>query len=315
MEKNLRRIQKIKGGSYIITLPPDWVRRNGLDAKSEVFVIERDGELVVKPLRAYNDKKIIDLKNGINDIDTIKYLINVYYMQGVSQIEVTSDSVIPIEIKNELKKMQLYLPGLEVESESFNYIKFKIKDNLSLNIIEEMKTFSLKLLALLEDLEKVIAKLDKQMAIDLKNRSEDLNRVYNILIREIALVSQKEESFEQNKITSVRDLILYAIAMRDMGRMLSHIRTASTILSICTNVSLEYQNIASQLIVMFKDSLEVFFNQNLNYIREIRDKMKEISKIVDSSDGECKELGKELVRIGSYCVALMDDGVHKSVKL
>ncbi|TRM85490.1 AbrB family transcriptional regulator, partial [Sulfolobus sp. F3] len=265
--------------------------------------------------RTYNDKKTIDLKNSGNDIDTIKYLINVYYMQGVSQIELTSDSVIPIEIKNELKKLQLYLPGLEVENESFNYIRLKVKDNLNLDIIEEMKNFSLKLLTLLEDLEKVIAKPNKQMAIDLKNRSEDLNRVYNILIREIALVSQEEERFEQNKITSVRDLILYAIAMRDMGRMLSHIRTTSTILSICTNISHEYQNIVSQLILMFKDSLEVFFNQNLNYIKEIRDKMKEISKIADSLDGECKELGKELVRIGSYCVALMDDGVHKSVKL
>ena len=150
MEKDTRRrIQKIKGGSYIITLPPDWIRRNNLDAKSEVFVIEKDGEIIIKPIKNYSDKKSINLDT--NDIDTVKYLINVYYMQGIVEILVESKSTISAEIKNELKNLQLYLPGLYVESESFNYIKFRVQDNLTINLIDEMKNFSQKLLTLLED--------------------------------------------------------------------------------------------------------------------------------------------------------------------
>lgn len=111
MEKNMRRrIQKIKGGSYIITLPPEWVRRNSLDAKSEVFVIEKDGELVIKPIRDYITKKTLDL--DLIDLETSKYLITVYYMQGISEIEITSKSVISASIKDELKNLQLYLPAL-----------------------------------------------------------------------------------------------------------------------------------------------------------------------------------------------------------
>ena len=45
----------------------------------------------------------------------------------------------------------------------------------------------------------------------------------NHITRKIALISQKEEQFL---------LILYAIAMRDMGRILSHIKTASTIITV-----------------------------------------------------------------------------------
>ncbi len=308
-----RRIQKIKGGSYIITLPPDWVRRNGLDAKSEVFVIEKDGELLIKPQRAYDDKKRIDLKEV--DIDTAKYLISVYYMQGASEIEVVSDSVIPAEVKNELKGLQLILPDLQVEDESFNYIKFSVNDDLSTNIVEEMKSFSQKLLVLLEDLGKVISNPNRDMAIDIKSRAEDLNRIYNSLIRKIALLSQKEEQFNF-RIESVRDLILYAIAMRDMGRMISHIRTASTMLS---SYSLEVpevlKSISSELVTMFKEALEVFFYHRLEYIKDIRKRMKDINRVVDSLDKDHMELGKELARIGSYCIALMDDGVHMSVRL
>ncbi|MEM0257297.1 MAG: phosphate uptake regulator PhoU [Saccharolobus sp.] len=311
MEKDTRRrIQKIKGGSYIITLPPDWIRRNNLDAKSEVFVIEKDGEIIIKPTKNYSDKKSINLDS--NDIDTVKYLINVYYMQGIVEILVESKSTISAEIKNELKNLQLYLPGLYVESESFNYIKFRVQDNLTINLIDEMKNFSQKLLTLLEDLEKIVNNPNKEMALDLRNRADDLYKPYNLLIRKIALISQKEEQFLLKGI-STRDLILYAIAMRDMGRMLSHIKTASTIITECNESVEELSKLTTIIITMFKEALEVFFDQKLENIKDIREKMRQINKITNNI--LCKELGKELVRIGSYCIALMDDGVHMSVKL
>lgn len=311
MEKDTRRrIQKIKGGSYIITLPPDWIRRNNLDAKSEVFVIEKDGEIIIKPTKNYSDKKSINLDS--NDIDTVKYLINVYYMQGIVEILVESKSTISAESKNELKNLQLYLPGLYVESESFNYIKFRVQDNLTINLIDEMKNFSQKLLTLLEDLEKIVNNPNKEMALDLRNRADDLYKPYNLLIRKIALISQKEEQFLLKGI-STRDLILYAIAMRDMGRMLSHIKTASTIITECNESVEELSKLTTIIITMFKEALEVFFDQKLEDIKDIREKMRQINKITNNI--LCKELGKELVRIGSYCIALMDDGVHMSVKL
>ncbi|MEM0091517.1 MAG: phosphate uptake regulator PhoU [Saccharolobus sp.] len=311
MEKDTRRrIQKIKGGSYIITLPPDWIRRNNLDAKSEVFVIEKDGEIIIKPTKNYSDKKSINLDS--NDIDTVKYLINVYYMQGIVEILVESKSTISAESKNELKNLQLYLPGLYVESESFNYIKFRVQDNLTINLIDEMKNFSQKLLTLLEDLEKIVNNPNKEMALDLRNRADDLYKPYNLLIRKIALISQKEEQFLLKGI-STRDLILYAIAMRDMGRMLSHIKTASTIITECNESVEELSKLTTIIITMFKEALEVFFDQKLENIKDIREKMRQINKITNNI--LCKELGKELVRIGSYCIALMDDGVHMSVKL
>ncbi|MEM4975674.1 MAG: hypothetical protein QXM69_10870 [Sulfolobaceae archaeon] len=60
---------------------------------------------------------------------------------------------------------------------------------------------------------------------------------------------------------------------------------------------------------MFKEALEVFFDQKLENIKDIREKMRQINKITNNI------LCKELVRIGSYCIALMDEGVHMSVKL
>lgn len=212
--------------------------------------------------------------------------------------------------------MQLYLPGLTIESESFNYITFKVQDDVNTNVVERMKTFSSKLLVLLKDLEKIIENPSKEMAIDLKNRAEELNKLYNSVIREIALVSQKEEEFVVKGLPT-RDLILYAIAMRDMGRMLSHIKTASLAITECGNTSndKELNSIIKIIVNMFEKSREVFFDENIDHVRSIRESMKEINKIVYGSKIECRELARELARIASYCVALMDDGVHKSVKI
>ncbi|MEM0122546.1 MAG: hypothetical protein QXG79_04075 [Saccharolobus sp.] len=94
-----------------------------------------------------------------------------------------------------------------------------------------------------------------------------------------------------------------------MGRMLSHIKTASTIITECNESVEELSKLTTIIITMFKEALEVFFDQKLENIKDIREKMRQINKIPNNI------LCKELVRIGSYCIALMDDSVHMSVKL
>ncbi|MEM3203695.1 MAG: hypothetical protein QW232_05645 [Saccharolobus sp.] len=44
-----------------------------------------------------------------------------------------------------------------------------------------MKNFSQKLLTLLEDLEKIVNNPNKEMALDLRNRADDLYKLYNLL--------------------------------------------------------------------------------------------------------------------------------------
>jgi antitoxin component of MazEF toxin-antitoxin module len=51
-EVKLRRILRL-GTTYAITIPPSWLEEVGTDY---VFLVKRDGELVIKPVR--HDKQI-----------------------------------------------------------------------------------------------------------------------------------------------------------------------------------------------------------------------------------------------------------------
>ncbi len=107
MSNNLRRIQKIKGGSFIVSLPSNWIRENGLDVTREVEVFESSGIIKVRPKEDFKTERVIELISA----ETAQYLISVYYMQGVSKIRVESKDVISKETKDKIKILQMNYPG------------------------------------------------------------------------------------------------------------------------------------------------------------------------------------------------------------
>lgn len=294
-----RRLQKIKGGSYIISLPAEWVKKNNLDVKSELEVYETADGLKIRPERKLNDEREILLK----DIDEVLYLISVYYMQGVSKIVVKSEKVIDPEDKKKLRELQLTHPGLEIDDETFNKISFRINSQISTDLVSLVSSFRDKILKILNDLQSV-KNLSKEMIIDLINRCDLLMRDYRVIIRNIAIGVQLENDY--NFMLPTKDLILYAIALRDMGRFVTHLKTFLSIIDESIDMS-----IVEIVADMFKKATDMFFTEDLSNIQTIRKNMRKVESTCVKSSEACKEL----VRMASYAVAIMNDAVHKSVRI
>lgn len=296
-----RRLQKIKGGSYIISIPSDWVRKNGLDVKSELKVFETYDGLKIKPERKINDEKEIELK----DLDEALYLISVYYMQGVNKIIVKSNDVINAEAKKALRELQLTHAGLEVEDETFNKIVFKINLPINTDLKEIVSSFINKIKKLLTDLN-VLERFNSEVREDLVTRCDILMKDYRTIIRNIAIGVQLDESYNFN--LPYKDIILYAILMRDLGRFISHLKTFLLLLNEDSKLDKEIVNL---LIEMFTKSTSMFLTEDVSDIQSIRKGMRLIEDKCRSNSDSCKEF----IRMASYCVAIMDDAVHKSVRL
>lgn len=294
-----RRLQKIKGGSYIISLPADWVKKNNLDVKSELEVYETADGLKIRPERKLNDEREIILR----DVEEALYLISVYYMQGVSKIVVKANGVINPEHKKILRELQLTHPGLEIDDETFDRIVFRVNSQISTDIVSLVTSFRDKILKILLDLENVKS-FRKEMIADLINRSDLLMRDYRAIIRNIAIGVQLEDKY--GFMIPTKDLILYAIVMRDMGRFVSHLKTFLN--SIDEKVDL---NLIGILTDMFKKATDMFLTEDLSNVQIIRKNMKSIEASCNSNSEACKEL----IRMASYAIAIMDDAVHKSVRI
>ncbi|BFI76049.1 AbrB/MazE/SpoVT family DNA-binding domain-containing protein [Sulfurisphaera ohwakuensis] len=296
-----RRLQKIKGGSYIISLPSEWVRKNGLDVKSELKVYEVYDGLKIKPERKINNEREIILR----DLNEALYLISVYYMQGIEKIIVKSDNVMSQEVKKALRELQLTHAGLEIEDETFNKIVFKVNLPVSTDLNGLVSSFVDKIRKLLYDL-RVLEKFSKEIKEDLITRCDILMKDYRVIIRNIAIGVQLDDLY--NFGLPFKDIILYAIFMRDLGRLISHLRT---FLMLADEKSIPSSELIDTLISMFTSATSMFMTENLSDIQQIRRNM----KIIEDKCNTAIEACKEFVRMASYCVAIMDDAVHKSVRL
>ncbi|AWR99152.1 AbrB/MazE/SpoVT family DNA-binding domain-containing protein [Metallosphaera hakonensis] len=299
---SVRRLQKIKGGSYIISLPSDWVRKMGLDVKAGLKVYEVYDGLKIRPPIKPNAEKAIEL----TDLDTTKYLIITYYMQGLDKIVVKSKSVIPLDVKKELRELQLQCYGLEVESETFDSISFKVNVALNNNITDSMKQFISKIGTLLNDTELLLENFNEEMRDDLLARISILNKDYRVLIRMIAVGVQRDDDINFNIYP--KDLILFAVVMRDLGRFVTHL------MLFLKEVKIEQSRAIISSFKLLREifmlAVEMFISEDLSSMPRIREGFRLLER-----DAPKNEAGKELVRMGSYCVAIMDDAVNKSVRL
>ncbi|MFP3204205.1 MAG: phosphate uptake regulator PhoU [Metallosphaera yellowstonensis] len=299
---SVRRLQKIKGGSYIISLPSDWVRKMGLDVKSGLKVYEVFDGLKIRPPNEAKNEKVIPLV----DVEDVKYLVLTYYMQGIDRIVVRSPRVIPLEVKKELRELQLQAYGLEVESETFDSITFKVNVNVNADLESSFRAFTGKILSIMEDVQVMLERFSEEMRDDLLARLSILNKDYRLVIRQIALGVQKDD--ELTFMVYPKDVVLFAIAIRDLGRFLSHLSLFLKVIG-----AQEAKEMTQHFTVLKKllhDSVQMFLTEDLSAMREIRSNFKKLER---ESPGT--EAGKEVVKMGSYCVAMMDNAVNKSVRI
>lgn len=296
---SVRRLQKIKGGSYIISVPSEWVRKNNLDVKSELKVYEVYDGLKVKPIKDIKAEKVIEF----NDLDTTLYLVSVFYMQGISKIVITSKSPMSSDVKKRLRELQLTHPGLEIVDETFNSVTFNVNFNVTTDLNSLVRGYVEKIKKILNDALVVLQDPKKELKEDLIYRADSLIKDYRGIIRNIALGVQLDDEYNFN--LPFKDLILYAIFMRDLGRFVTHFKT---FIQLVNDESALVP--FSKVVEMFNKATEMFFNENLSNIQWLRNTISELESACSIT-----EACKELVRMASYCIAIMDDSVHKSVRI
>ena len=341
-EIHIRRLQKISTGSYIVSLPSNWIRFNNLNIHDPLLIINNGKFLIIKPA---NQREVpthitvnIDSLTSL-DINTLLYVIQMYYLQGVDSIDITSNTIIPAEIKKKIKNLLNVLPNIDINDLSSNLLQIKINDiqkfndrNEIIDIFINIFKFTLKLF---EDFRQILVNNDLIFMQELIERSKDLKKRYMYIIRVLAKMSQVPEY----NVLSIREIVIYAEIARDIFQLVNHIANAvnymkeSNINYMLNNIYLNnILNMIDILINMFKDIINYFNNREVSLIMGIKDKMNKIRalesevliKFIDDHQCITDENSnrrydnirrfinfmyfiRELRRIAGYCIALMDD--------
>lgn len=331
----IRKLQKIKGGSFTLSLPKEWVEKKRLKSGEQIAVSEEeDGGLRIFPMAAAVEKPL-QVTLSLEDYPSLRaleYCIATFYIQGSSQINLVSKKIMSAEQKKKLKQLRNELPGVEVAEEEANRLSLQVlidPASFSLeSLIEKASAFSLKLQ---EDAVMSLVSWNLTLAREVQERSGEAQRHYRVMIRQVALASLSRTIAEKIGVRNCQECVTFALVARDLSRLVYHSsQIARHVLSFGegrrfgSEIMESIKSLSALVFDMQKSAASAFLSKDvnlaisvLNKMDEIRDKEEALLKnvIVEVRDVDTaitlSMIARDLRRIAGYSVAIADDAMNR----
>jgi len=331
----IRKLQKIKGGSFTLSMPKQWVEKRRLKSGEQIAVSEEDdGSLRIIPMGAGFEKPL-EVTLSLEDFPSLRaleYCVATYYIQGSSRIHIISKKVMSAEQKKRLKQLRTELPGVEVAEEEANRLSFQVLIDPATfsmeSLIEKTSAFSLKLQ---QDAAESLVKWDPVLAKEVQERGSEAQRHYRVMIRQVALASLSRSIADKIGVRNCQENITFALVARDLSRLVYHSseiaghvlrlgarrRADSELLKAfasLSGVAYEMQMNAVSAFLKKDAKLAIIVLTKMNEIREreeallksIMERAKDVDTAVTLSI-----IARDLRRIAGYAVAVADDAMNR----
>jgi len=285
----LRKVQEMGGGTYLISLPKEWARKNMVKKGSFLTVdMTKNGYLIIYPFQKE--------ERSINEIVTrypaekIEYMINEItggYLLGYDVIKVQGKDQITYDDRGKIKKAVEQLIGLEIVEEDAQSIttQFLLEPTFFTpdKVFRRMHTISR---GMCNDAIISLVKRDKYLVKVVAERDDEVDRLHFFLVRLIrsALLDPKLLSnFKLNPI----DCLDYRVA----SSLLETIGDCS--IKIVKNVSkLPRFDFSDELNNMFKEvketlkkmqdlAVKAFLTKSINDARQVMELYNTLSRRLD----------------------------------
>jgi len=331
----IRRLQKIKGGSFTLSLPKEWVEKKKMKSGEQLTVLEEeDGSLRIFPVSVAAER-LFEVTLNLDDypnLRALEYIIGTYYIQGSHKINITSKETISAEDKQRLKLLRLELPGMEVAEEKSDRLSFQVLIDPSIfsleSLIEKTASFSLHLQ---EDAVRSMLERDFQLGAEVMERSREALRHYRMTIRQVALASLSKTLAKKVGVRSCQECITFALVARDLNRLVYHSA------SIARHVSglKEKKEFAKEILdtvaemskvayEMQEKAVQAFLKKDVKLAISVMGRMKEMKEreeiLLKMVIGRIKDvdtavvismIARDLRRIAGYAVAIADDAMNR----
>ncbi len=330
-----RKLQKIKGGSFTLSLPKQWVEKRELKSGEQIIVSEEDdGSLRIAPMSAGFERpfEVTLAVESFPNLQALEYSVATYYIQGSTRINITSNKIMSAEQKKRWKQLRTELPGVEVAEEEANRLSFQVLiDPASVSmesLIEKTSAFSLKLQ---EDAVKALVEWNLALAKEVQERASEAQRHYRVMIRQVALASLSRNIAEKIGVRNCQENITFALVARDISRLVYHSsQIAGHVIKLGAN-----RKANSEILKAFAGVSEIAYEMQMNatnaFLRkdarlavkvltrmsQIRGQeevlLKSIMRNVKDVDATVilSIIARDLRRIGGYAVAIADDAMNR----
>jgi phosphate uptake regulator len=324
----IRKLQTTAAGTFIVTIPKDWVSKLGLEKGGLVYMELEDGDIVVSPVGSRTAVQSRPLKiDGTLDRKMLELSITASYIQGHDITEVNAEGTILPEQKRWIREAVDNLVGVEISEEySGSVVLQNLVDPLKFDLAKSMEKFSATSLAVLGDATKALLSGDKMLAQDAYERGYQSTRLYRLLMR-LALQGVRNRKLrDEMKIYDVGDIVVKTMAIKDLGRIAYYaMRVAQHVRETerrpDAGVLDGIEKMAKTTSEMQEKAFKAFMQRDLRLASTVIDSMDEVRKLYEAillgtlKKEKAKEslpvslIARGIRGIAGYTVALADDAV------
>ncbi|EQB68798.1 MAG: phosphate uptake regulator [Thermoplasmatales archaeon Gpl] len=318
MTTESRKIQITGGSTYIVSLPPTWVKANQIKKGSTVTIESLGDSLTLYPNERKKREVVKELEiTGNLSNDLLPRTLVSLYISGFDTLVIKSESYISQEIKDIVKKFSRLVMGVEIFEESAKALTLQnVLDSESFPLTTALRRMIMNVNLMLGDTAKALDSMESELMENIIGRDDDVDRYHFYMMKEISI--GKYEG---------KDTIFNLIFSRILERVADHTVNICTILKDSPNFDQKKKSELMQFIMycyeVFQKATTSFLGADLKTLNEIVNVKTNIiankAQLMKKKYGDVSYSGivEEISRIGLYSTDIaeitMDRYVNKNL--
>ncbi|GAB6861310.1 PhoU domain-containing protein [Haloplanus litoreus] len=215
-----RKVQVTGGSTYTVSIPKDWAKDNDVSAGSTVAFYPEGDSLFMTP-RTGEERTEGTLDIGELVGEELVRAVMTMYVSGFDIIALES-ARITTDQRRTIRKATQSLVGLEVLEETRDRVVIRdLLDSSELSINNAVTRMRLIALSMLEDAVTALVELDDDLARDVIQRDDDVDRLWMVVSRIFRATLRSPRAAEELGVT--REVCFdYQSAARQLERIADH---------------------------------------------------------------------------------------------
>ena len=177
-----RKVQVTGGSTYTVSLPKGWATENGVSGGSVVEFHPEDGSLLLTPqTETERTEGTLDI-TGLAD-DQLTRAVMTMYVSGFDVITLETPRI-TADQRRTVRRAAQGLVGLEVIGETSEHVQLRdLLDSTELSVHNAVTRMRLVATTMLADAVDALVTDDSDLAADVTQRDDDVNRLYYMVSR------------------------------------------------------------------------------------------------------------------------------------
>ncbi|WP_254863630.1 phosphate uptake regulator PhoU [Halovivax gelatinilyticus] len=247
-----RKVQVTGGATYTVSLPKEWATENGVEAGSTVEFYPEDDALLLTPRReGEHQEGTLDVSDLAGN--QLTRAVMTMYVSGFDIIRLTADRI-STEQRRAIRDATQSLVGVEVLSETTDSVVIQdLLDSAELSIVNAVSRMRLIAESMLEDALSALVENDDDMAADVIQRDDDVDRLFLVVSRIFRATLRSPAAAEELGV-SREDCFDYHSSARQLERVADHAVKISQLALKLEDIPSE---VADALVALYEDVDEV----------------------------------------------------------